>query len=200
MAKLIKRILSIGGITLLLAIFTALGTWFWNLRTSQIEDLQNQITTYEKSEKWKLPETLEKINLASQKIELNLTQRNRLEFLEKNIIELTTSNSELGKTLEETQEKLQKNTEALNKVAMKNDEFLIERSSSHPLVNNNIYISVKSVGLDYVSGLIDNHEYRIDVGQSVQYHFGTIICNVVATKVSYRDDTATFKRSCQEKQ
>lgn len=180
---------------ILTALVTFVG-WIWTLRSSTIEDLTKQIDTYKESEKWKLPETLNKINLASEKLSLNIDDKNELSQGRKEIQQLTVKNEELQRNLETSKKSLQAVNDALNKIALKNDSFTVYSRDSFPVVNNMKYISVKIIGYNSVSGIFEDQSYDIDVGSSLSYKVGTLSCRITLVKMSSRDDYATFNRSC----
>lgn len=85
---------------LALVTITASATWY--IRSDYLDDLKHQIDIYEKSEKWKLPDTLNKINAASEKMSLTIDERNRLNNNKITLTELTAKNIEISKELERT--------------------------------------------------------------------------------------------------
>lgn len=180
------------------AILTLIGGAIWSIQSSQINDLKDKVDTYEKSENWKLPETLRNINTASNKLSLNIDERNSFEKLKLEKTTLSENNSKLEKDIKNIREELEKSNEALNAIVLKNDIFSLGYAQSIPLVNNDKYLSVASIYPNFIALVFDEQNSTLDVGKSVHYKVGTVDCKVVLTSIAPGRDTATFTRSCTE--
>lgn len=178
------------------ATLTLIGGAIWSIQSSQINSLKDQLNTYEKSENWKLPETLKNINSAANKLTLDIDERNSFNRLKADKEILTKNNSKLERELKAIQEELNITKNTLSAIALKNDTFSLGHAQSLPLINNDKYLSVVSIYPNFISLVFDEGDYTLDVGKSLHYKVGSTECKVVLTSIAPDRATATFTRSC----
>ncbi|MEN4688815.1 hypothetical protein [Pantoea agglomerans] len=183
-------------LAIVVTILVATHGGIWVLRESRISDLEKEISTYKQSNEWKLPETLNKINSASEKLSLNIDQKNKLTRLEAESKESLIKNKELGDKLEEAKLKLNAANQALTQLTTENKTFTVNRRDSHQIAGDLIYLSVNYVGSSNVMGIFDNKEYDLELGKSLPYSIGALNCKITLTKMSMSEEFATFNQSC----
>lgn len=178
------------------ATLTLIGGAIWSIQSSQINSLKDKVDTYEKSENWKLPETLRNINSAASKLSLSIDERNLFNQLKIDKKNLSENNSILKKEIQGIQEELETTNRALNTIVLKNDIFSLGTAQSFPLINNDKYLSVISIFPNFASLVFDEENHTLDVGKSLHYKVGTTDCKVVLTSIAPDRATVTFTRSC----
>lgn len=180
----------------MVAVLIATHGGIWALRESRIGDLEKEINTYKQSNDWKLPETLKKINAASEKLSLNIDKNNKLIRLEAeskdNLINIEKINNEL----KDVTLKLDIANKALAQVTTKNSVFTVKRRDSHQLLENSIFLSVAYVGSSNVTGKFNNQDYDLELGESLPYQIGNLSCKITLSKMSLQEEFATFNQSC----
>lgn len=177
---------------------TITATSVWYVRSGYIEQLNDRLSVYEKSSSWKLPDTLERLNKASKKLELTLDERASLQNKEREVIELNSKNADLIKELNEKSDKLAESNKMLATLTSEEDTFTLSVGESHPLIKNEIVIALKSVlpSKGYFSFM--NYDVDLDVGNYKEYGFGNNKCKVFLSKVNYKAGTVVLTSSCSQ--
>ncbi|EJF9112483.1 hypothetical protein M9E57_001267 [Salmonella enterica] len=184
---------------LFLTTIGGLWTFFDYTYYETINDLNNQISAYEKSNEWKLPETLLKINKSVESLNLRIDERNRLNYLELENDKLKLENKDIRSKMMKTEAALNSANEYLQTVVSKHDDFILKRGKSYALTENNLYISAQNVYSTTVEGQFDNEPYTLELGKSKDFSVGNLTCKVVLTSIAYMDNEASFSKSCYDK-
>ncbi|MBU6517606.1 hypothetical protein KOL70_06260 [Pantoea sp. B270] len=182
----------------MLPLLCAVGGGAWAIQESRVSKLKEQLEAYQTSEKWELPSTLKKMNTLSSQLSLDIDERNQLDKYKKSTENFESKNKKLQLQLNDAISRLTSATNALNTLAMKNDNFSIGLSQSFPLVNNTTYLSVTSIYPSWITGTFQEKGINLDIGQAVNYAIGTLNCHVVLTQIDAYERRVIFTRSCSE--
>lgn len=178
-----------------LVTITASATWY--IRSDYLDDLKHQIETYEKSEKWKLSETLNKINTASEKMSLTIDQRNRLNSNEITLKELTAKNIEISKELVITKNKISGLESTIKKINSIPETIELSTGGSHPIFQNALFIGLTRVNTKTQAEFnLDNKHISLDLGVTHPYTFIGKTCVVTLTDINYLNDIVKISNAC----
>ncbi len=155
---------------LALVTITASATWY--IRSDYLDDLKHQIDIYEKSEKWKLPDTLNKINAASEKMSLTIDERNKLNSDKITLTVLAAKNIEISKELEGTKNKLAEFESSLKNINSTPETFELNIGESHPIFRNTLFIGLTRVNTQTQAQFnLNNEPISLDLGVIHPYTF-----------------------------
>lgn len=199
---------SLGGGAAALTLLISLAVWYdshlKNSTDNYINDLKNQIETYEKSNSWKLPETLKQLNSASEKLDKQLQSQADIAKLMIDKEELEKTNSQLKKTFNSLSEEngslriqVSSLTNRLREVLITPKELVLTRGTSTFLVKNEIALGVESVYPTWVTGHINNGSFSLYVGNQKSIEVMNETCNLTLTKIS--PPSAYFNYTCSQK-
>lgn len=191
---MLKEIL--GYLTCIVSIAAAAAAGTWYIRADYMDELKNRIEVYEKSDHWKLPETLKKLNDAANNFSLNYDEKKRLVESEKQLKIVMAENTRISKELTSANIEL---LDTKNKIALfvkENEEFTLKSGDSHPLFKNEVYVALKIVNYDSVSIILNNASDTMYVGESKEYNFQDIKCKLVVLKVETLINQAKFVNIC----
>lgn len=187
---------------LIITVLTLIVTGAWTLsvymRDSEIADLKSKVDIYEKSDKWKLPDILLKINLSSEKLNLKISERERLNFLEAEHLKLNDDNRKLTSELSIKENELKLANDYIESIVSKKDNFILALRNSHELTANNLYISMQAVGSDYVDIQFGEKPYKLELGKSIEYAEGNLKCKLFLTSIDFLKDNASFAKNCKK--
>ncbi|WP_329906121.1 hypothetical protein [Serratia quinivorans] len=169
----------------------------WLVRSDYIDDLKSRIDAYEKSEKWKLPETLNKINTASEKMSLTIDQRNRLNSNEITLTELTAKNIEISKELAITKNKLSGLESTMKTINSAPETIELSTGGSHPIFRNALFIGLTRINTKTQAEFnLDNKPISLDLGVTHPYTFIGKTCVVTLTNINYINDIVKISNAC----
>ncbi|ECD9502209.1 hypothetical protein FNO08_14415 [Salmonella enterica subsp. diarizonae] len=180
---------------LALVTITASATWY--IRSDYLDDLKHQIDAYEKSEKWKLPDTLNKINAASEKMSLTIDERNRLNSNKITLTELVAKNIEISKELEITKNKLSALEFSIKNINSTSETIELKTGESHPIFRNALFIGLTSVKTQTQAEFnLNNESISLDLGVIHPYTFLEKKCVVTMTNINYIKDIVKISNTC----
>lgn len=180
---------------LALVTITASATWY--IRSDYLDDLKHQIDIYEKSEKWKLPDTLNKINAASEKMSLTIDERNRLNNNKITLTELTAKNIEISKELERTKNKLSEFESSIKNINYTPETIELGIGESHPIFRNLLFIGLTAVKTQTQAEFnLDNKPISLDLGVIHPYKFMGKTCVITMTDVNYIKNIVKVSNAC----
>lgn len=180
---------------LALVTITASATWY--IRSDYLDDLKHQIDIYEKSEKWKLPDTLNKINAASEKMRLTIDERNILNSDKITLKVLAAKNIEISKELEGTKKKLAEFESSLKNINSTPDTFELSIGESHPIFRNALFIGLTRVNTQTQAQFnLNNEPISLDLGVIHPYTFLEKKCVLTMTDVNYVKDIVKISNAC----
>ena len=168
---------------LALVTITASATWY--IRSDYLDDLKHQIDAYEKSEKWKLPDTLNKINVASEKMSLTIDERNRLNSNKITLTELVAKN------------KLSAFEFSIKNINSTSETIELKTGESHPIFRNALFIGLTSVKTQTQAEFnLNNESISLDLGVIHPYTFLEKKCVVTMTDINYIKDIVKISNTC----
>lgn len=180
---------------LALVTITASATWY--IRSDYLDDLKHQIDIYEKSEKWKLPDTLNKINAASEKMSLTIDERNKLNSDKITLTVLAAKNIEISKELEGTKNKLAEFESSLKNINSTPETFELSIGESHPIFRNTLFIGLTRVNTQTQAQFnLNNEPISLDLGVIHPYTFLEKKCVLTMTNVNYVKDIVKISNAC----
>ncbi len=183
-----------GSITVLAVLLSTASVVTWEIRKDVIESLKQQIEAYEKSQNWKLPETLEEIRKASKQLTLQLKDKQELEKLRVQVDDLSAKNQSTQIELKETQTKLTEATDTLSKLILKAQTVDLTEGETADLIENKETIGIQSVYPSRAVVTLFNSTKFLNIGDSVTYKFSNKECQVTLTKIHAK--VVTFKHGC----
>lgn len=170
-------------------------------KSDHINELNEKIASYEKSNSWKLPETLNHLNSISNELNSKIKLDRENSDLKKSINLLEKYKAELENKLQNLEiiniDTVSKNKElnsAIKKILSENNEFLINVHESKDVVKNHITIGVEAVYGSFARVNINNNGENLNVGNRRSYSFQGMVCNITLKKI-YRDG-AEFSFLC----
>lgn len=180
-----------------IAVLTALGSLAYGsaqllLASTQnhINDLNNQIKSYEKSSSWKLPETLNQLNSVSSKIQKQLATNEEFSKLKAENIELTAKQESLATQLrtaaQQNQALTAKNisiSRELKILLAQAEKLELAEGESAPLIKNKITLGIANVFSNSVHGSVGNKSFALDIGKSRDISFMDVNCSLTLTKI-----------------
>lgn len=183
--------------TAALALVTITASATWYIRSDYLDDLKHQIETYEKSEKWKLPDTLNKINTASEKMSLTIDERNRLNSNEITLTELAAKNIEVSKELERTKNRLSGFESTIKNINSTPETIELSTGGSHPIFRNALFIGLTRITTQTQAEFnLDNEPISLDLGVIHPYTFMGKTCVVTMTDINYIKDIVKISNAC----
>lgn len=165
------------------ALIGATVTATWNIRNDRIEELSSRVDAYENSQKWRLPETISKIEQASDHLSKQLEQvlenKNLKDSLDNAIQQLKVKDDEIASVkieyekkldeadlrLKETTSALEQKLEFINNLYNTAEEFSVYEGKSKNLFGLEAVISVTDLMLnEYATMIIRNESIRMYPG------------------------------------
>ena len=197
--KILGNILGIATLgTVLIAGGYTLGR---DYKSDHLNELNEKISSYEKSNSWKLPETLKNLNSLSDELssKIELDQENKklkksIDILEKEGIELKSKFHNLEKININTLEKNKELNSVIKKISNENKEFVIKVNESVDLIKNHITLGVEAIYGSSVKVNVNNNGDYLNVGNRKSYSFQGMVCDITLKKI-YRDG-AEFNFLC----
>jgi predicted nuclease with TOPRIM domain len=184
-------------ITVVAALVVATSAVTWEIRKDVVDALKRQIESYEKSNNWKLPETITEIRKASEALTLQLNERKELEALRAETAKLREHNSRLEAALKTSSDKLATAEATLDNIIRKTDVIELSEGQSAALVENNVYLGVKNVARTYASVSLAERSEILDIGETKKYSFGAKACRVTLLRVlPGAPNRAVFNHGC----
>ncbi len=183
------------------AVISATTYAVWEVRKDVIEDLRRQISVYEQSKGWKLPETLAQLNVISEKLQEQFSERALLDKLKVEKQRALEANGDLQRRLtvsENLNASLQARTASLEadlqKSIAQTTTINLKQGESADLVRNRLSLGVSSIYSSWVTGYLDNESISINVGQNRSLEVSGKKC--VLTLKRIEQSTAMFAFSC----
>ncbi|MDR6713497.1 putative nuclease with TOPRIM domain [Pseudomonas hunanensis] len=174
-----------------------------SINKAHIEALENEIKTYEKSEKWKLPDTLSQLNKASEKLSSQLETQENISRIKIENLALTTKQRELEtalSTASEERNRLQDKVDLLSKELraslLKPFSFQLTEGDSMELVKSRVNLGLSSVFTSSVSSNLNNEPIRLVIGGSTKVNYMNNSCTLTLKKVA--SPLASFTFYCDE--
>lgn len=174
---------------------------YQNSTENHINDLNNQIKAYEKSNKWKLPETLKQLNLVSEKLDKQLQSQDDFAKLGNEVSELKKNNSQLTQDFKKAQSenvslqaRTKQLTDQLNQALITPRQIDLTGGSSAELVKNHITFGLEEVYSTWIAGNINNETIRLNVGNYKLVEVLDKTCTLRLTKIS--GPAAQFSYTC----
>lgn len=174
-----------------------------NINKAHIEALESEIKTYEKSNTWKLPETLKQLNKVSDKLLNQIDTQDNISRIKIENLELSTKQKDLEAALSSAtleRDQLQKKVDSLSSELraslLKSFTFQISEGESMELVKNRVTLGLSTVYSSSVSSNVNNDNLSLDIGGNTKISYMNHSCTLTLTKVVR--PSATFTFTCGE--
>jgi hypothetical protein len=133
---------AIGAVAALIAT-TAGATWY--IRNDRIDELNHEIEMLKSSREWKLPETLQALKDVSEKVRLNMEERETLDKLKVDNDSLTKKNNELQSEISKVTDRLSEVESVLKKSISVSAKPELAEGESADLIANDVSVGVLSI-------------------------------------------------------
>ena len=181
-------------LTALAAILGTTAYVTWEIRKDYIDDLKRQIEAYEKSNKWKLPDTLTSIKLASDSLVLNANERKEFNELRKEAAPMREKINKLGSDLNVAMAKLALADLELAKISVPTTIIELNEGDSKFIIENSVNLALLSA-LSTTSRIrLANIERSISLGETIEYRAGPKNCRLTLLKGT--NSSAKFQSAC----
>ncbi|AVH39522.1 hypothetical protein AL532_25990 [Pseudomonas monteilii] len=189
-----------------LTLLISFGVWYdqhlKNSTENHINDLKNQIDSYEKSSSWKLPETLKQLSSVSAKLEKQIQAQADLEKLKLENEKLEKINKELTKKLDTATEEsgtlrtqISTLSDQLRETLITPQELALSNGTSAYLVKNKIALGVETIYPTWVTGYINNDYISLNIGNLKSINVMNNTCTLRLTKIV--PPSAYFSYTCR---
>jgi len=184
--------------TLIAAVVTwtgivAAATWTLSLQFN--DNLRETIKSYEKAEKWKLPEAITASEKATKKLMEHLNKFENLDNLRTENIKL----KDRRETLQEESTELKKQVTKLNedvlslqKMYSQREQATVKQGASASFFNEKLVIGAKTIYDDWVTCYINGNYKDLSPGQFYYVSIGPIQYRVVVKEINYKEKIAHF--------
>ena len=183
-----------GATTALAAIVGTTAYVTWEVRKDYVDDLKRQVETYEKSNTWKLPETLSSIKLASDQLVLNMTERNELTELRKGKESLTAQVKQLKDQFDTASAKLILAESELAQISIPSTVIDLIEGESKFIIENSVNLALRSAMTSQSYIRLANKDRVISLGETIEYQAGAKICKLTLLKGG--SSGAKFQNAC----
>lgn len=188
------------------ALIGATATATWNIRNDRIEELASRVEAYENSQKWRLPETISKIEKASdhlsKQIEKVLENKKLKDSFDNASQQLKVKDDEIASIkieyekklnevdlkLKETAGILEQKNEFINSLYNTAEEFSVYKGKSKNLFGLDAVISVTGLMLnDHASMIISNKSVIMYPGNVVTINHNDEHCKLLLKQITDYD-------------
>lgn len=175
----------------------------WTLRGAYIEELKSDIASRKESSEWKVPETIKKLTIISDKLADQIGTKEQIDSLKETSKELENKNSSLNaevKKLKDDHRLLQEKNERLatelKRMTAPTQEFTLTNGKTVDLVKNQITLGVESVLPSSVKFTINNESHTLSSGNRLSINAYDRICFLTVADLSYPQ--VTFRLVCDD--
>lgn len=181
-------------ITAVAALLGATSYVTWEIRKDYVDDLKQQIDTYEKSNNWKLPEALNAIKNASDVLVLNEADKKEFMQLRAESTSLRDRTQKLAAEVDDTKKKLTATQDELARISVPVTTIELTQGDSKFLIENTINLALVSALSSQAFIRLANKERYIGLGETIDYEAGAKRCQLTLLKGS--SSSARFQNSC----
>ncbi len=164
---------AIGAIASIVAVTVAAT---WHLRKDRLEELQEKLNVLTEAKDWKLPDTLRSLNLLSEKLNLQLEEKAKVDSLMSENEALTKSNRDLQIEVSDLKESAAKLETSLKNMLVDSQEIEVAKGETQDLIKNTVAVGVKGIYDPSVEITINNDNRKMQVGNTIEIPFANKIC------------------------
>ena len=139
------------------------------LTPGQVDDLKRQIDTYEKSNNWKLPATLNAVKDASDALVLSAAERKEFTQLRAESISLRDHSQKLAAEIAETKKKLTVAQDELVRISVPVTTIELTQGDSKFLIENTVNLALVNALPSRAYIRLANKERTIELGETIEY-------------------------------
>lgn len=183
-----------GALTALAALIGSTAYVTWEIRKDYLDDLKRQVEVYEKSNSWKLPETLSSIKQASDQFLLSSKEKTELSELRANANAIASKLKSLTSELETAKEKLVATEQQLAQFTIPAAIVELSEGDSKFIVENHVNLALKMSMRSEAYVRLANRDRPISLGETVEYQAGAKNCKLTLLKTD--DKKAKFQNAC----
>lgn len=185
----------LAGLPVLVALFGTTAYATWEIRKDYIDDLKRQIETYEKSNSWKLPATLNALRQASDTFQLSASERKELAQLRVESAALRSLNQKLTVAHDDARKRLDSAQAELARLSVPVTTVRLLQGDSQFLIGNTVNLALIYPRSSGASIRLANRERSIDLGETIEFEARSKQkCELTLVKASVVD--AHFVISC----
>lgn len=194
-----KRVWGFVVVATAVAVGVASATWVY--RMDYLDELKTDIQSRKEAAEWKVPETIKKLTVISEKLENQLVSNEELEKLRIEKKELWAANealkaakNDLADRHDQLKSKVQLLTAELRQSTAPAEEFTLTNGKSIDLVKNQVTLGVESVLPSSVTFSIENESHTLSIGKKLSINSYNRVCVLKVWDLSYPQ--VTFKFVC----
>ena len=187
----------ISGFAITAAGIVASATWVY--RMDYLDALKTEIASRKEASEWKVPETIKKLKLVSEKLDRQLTSLEETETLKTKNQNLERDNSNLKSSLAKAGEERTKLDDQISRLnrqlklfSLPTKEFTLKKGESLDLIKNETILGVQYVYETSVSITINNVQESARVGFRQKIKSLNKMCIFTLTKIAQPESTFTL--------
>lgn len=148
----------------------------WKIRIDRLEQLEHENNVLKDAKDWKLPDTLRSLNQLSEKLNLQLEERDKLDSIVAEKESLMKSNGELQTEVSKLKSDISKLEAALNSIIVESQDIEVNQGEAVDLIKNAVAVAVGTIYTSSVDITINNNNHNIKVGNIIEIPYAHRIC------------------------